>query len=81
LGPRRIKVNAVAPGAIETDFGGGRTRDDKNVNAMVSNNTALGRAGLPDDIGGSLFMYRRRRMDYCTKNRSFGRNVLLKIRR
>lgn len=52
LGARKIKVNAVAPGAIETDFGGGRTRDDKNVNAMVSNNTALGRAGLPDDIGG-----------------------------
>jgi NAD(P)-dependent dehydrogenase (short-subunit alcohol dehydrogenase family) len=41
----------VAPGAIETDFGGGRTRDDKNINAMVANNTALGRAGVPD-IGG-----------------------------
>lgn len=52
LGDRKIKVNAVAPGAIETDFGGGRTRDDKNINAMISNNTALGRAGLPDDIGG-----------------------------
>lgn len=52
LGTRKIKVNVVAPGAVETDFGGGRTRDDKNVNAMISNNTALGRAGLPDDIGG-----------------------------
>lgn len=52
LGVRKIKVNAVAPGAIETDFGGGRTRDDENVNVMVANNTALGRAGLPDDIGG-----------------------------
>ncbi|WP_443939762.1 SDR family NAD(P)-dependent oxidoreductase [Pedobacter sp. MW01-1-1] len=52
LGARKIKVNAVAPGAIETDFGGGRTRDDKNVNAVVASNTALGRAGLPDDIGG-----------------------------
>ncbi|KFF01513.1 SDR family NAD(P)-dependent oxidoreductase [Chryseobacterium luteum] len=52
LGPRRIKANAIAPGAIETDFGGGRTRDDQNVNAMISGITALGRAGLPDDIGG-----------------------------
>ena len=52
LGPRRIKANVIAPGAIETDFGGGRTRDDKEVNATISNITALGRAGLPDDIGG-----------------------------
>lgn len=52
LGARKIKANAVAPGAIETDFGGGRTRDDEHVNAIVSGNTALGRAGLPDDIGG-----------------------------
>jgi len=52
LGSRKIKVNVVAPGAIETDFGGGRTRDDENVNSMIASNTALGRAGLPDDIGG-----------------------------
>ena len=52
LGARKIKVNSVAPGAIETDFGGGRTRDDKQVNAIVAGNTAMGRAGLPDDIGG-----------------------------
>ena len=52
LGPRRIKANVIAPGAIETDFGGGRTRDDQQVNSMISTITALGRAGLPDDIGG-----------------------------
>ncbi|GEN74831.1 SDR family NAD(P)-dependent oxidoreductase [Chryseobacterium hagamense] len=52
LGIRKIKSNVVAPGAIETDFGGGRTRDDGQVNAMVAGATALGRAGLPDDIGG-----------------------------
>lgn len=52
LGARKIKANVVAPGAIETDFGGGRTRDDGQVNAMVAGATALGRAGLPDDIGG-----------------------------
>lgn len=52
LGPRGIRVNAIAPGAIETDFGGGRLRDDKELNAFVANLTALGRAGVPDDIGG-----------------------------
>ena len=52
LGDRKIRANVVAPGAIETDFGGGRTRDNKDINAMIAGNTALGRAGLPDDIGG-----------------------------
>ncbi len=51
LGKRGIAVNVVAPGAIETDFGGGGVRDNPQVNAMVASNTALGRAGLPDDIG------------------------------
>ena len=52
LGPRRIRVNVIAPGAIETDFGGGRVRDNKDVNAHIAEITALGRVGLPDDIGG-----------------------------
>ncbi|MDC8099767.1 SDR family NAD(P)-dependent oxidoreductase [Chryseobacterium rhizosphaerae] len=52
LGARRIKANVVAPGAIETDFGGGRVRDNKDINAVVAGATALGRVGLPDDIGG-----------------------------
>lgn len=52
LGPRRIAVNIVAPGAIETDFGGGRVRDNKDINAHIASVTALGRVGLPDDIGG-----------------------------
>ncbi len=52
LGARGIAANVVAPGAIETDFGGGRVRDDKDMNAMVSSMTSLGRVGLPDDIGG-----------------------------
>jgi NAD(P)-dependent dehydrogenase (short-subunit alcohol dehydrogenase family) len=52
LGSRGISVNVVAPGAIETDFGGGAVRDNPNYNKLVADSTALGRAGLPDDIGG-----------------------------
>lgn len=52
LGPRGIAVNTVAPGAIETDFGDGLVRDNKDVNAQIASGTALGRVGLPDDIGG-----------------------------
>jgi NAD(P)-dependent dehydrogenase (short-subunit alcohol dehydrogenase family) len=51
LGPRRIRVNTVAPGAIETDFGGGAVRDNADVNAMFAGITSLGRVGLPHDIG------------------------------
>lgn len=51
LGARGITANVLAPGAIETDFSGGMVRDNPEVNKIVSNNTALGRAGLPDDIG------------------------------
>ncbi|WP_420236142.1 SDR family NAD(P)-dependent oxidoreductase [Telmatobacter bradus] len=51
LGPRRITANAVAPGAIETDFSEGMVRDNPEVNKMVAGFTALGRAGVPDDIG------------------------------
>lgn len=54
LGPRKIRVNVVAPGAIETDFAGGHTRDNKEINRMIANATALGRVGLPDDIGGVI---------------------------
>jgi len=51
LGARGIAVNTVAPGAIQTDFSGGIVRDNPEVNKMVAGITALGRAGLPDDIG------------------------------
>lgn len=51
LGARGIAVNTVAPGAIETDFGGGAVRDNPEINKVFASMTALGRAGLPDDIG------------------------------
>ncbi|RZJ74738.1 MAG: SDR family oxidoreductase [Flavobacterium sp.] len=52
LGARGIRVNVVAPGAIETDFGGGAVRDNVDMNNHIASLTALGRVGLPDDIGG-----------------------------
>ncbi len=54
LGPRKINVNTFAPGAIATDFGGGRVRDDQTINAQVASVTALGRVGQPDDIGAAI---------------------------
>ena len=53
LGARGIAVNVLAPGAIETDFGGGRVRDDADFNAAVAASTALGRAVVPEDIGAA----------------------------
>lgn len=52
LGSRGIRANVVAPGAIETDFGGGHVRDNKDINKQVSAITALGRPGLPEDVAG-----------------------------
>jgi len=54
LGPRFIAVNVVAPGAIETDFGHGVVRDNADLNTFIASQTALGRVGLPDDIGGVI---------------------------
>jgi NAD(P)-dependent dehydrogenase (short-subunit alcohol dehydrogenase family) len=54
LGPRRIRVNTLAPGAIETDFGGGAVRDNRDLNAMIASQTALGRVGQPTDIGAAM---------------------------
>lgn len=54
LGARGIAVNILAPGAIETDFGGGVVRDNAQLNQQIASNTALGRVGLPDDIGAVI---------------------------
>jgi NAD(P)-dependent dehydrogenase (short-subunit alcohol dehydrogenase family) len=54
LGQRQIAVNAIAPGAIETDFTGGAVRDNPDINSFIASQTALGRVGLPDDIGGAI---------------------------
>ena len=54
LGGRGISVNIIAPGAIETDFGGGGVRGNAEVNRHIAAQTALGRVGLPDDIGDAI---------------------------
>lgn len=56
LGPRGIAVNVLAPGAIETDFGGGAVRDNAQLNQFIASQTALGRVGQPDDIGAVMAM-------------------------
>ena len=50
-GSRRIVANVVAPGPIATDFSGGMVRDNPELNKRIADMTALGRTGLPDDIG------------------------------
>ena len=52
LAPRGIRANVIAPGAIATDFSGGHVRDNEQVNQFIGSITALGRPGLPEDIGG-----------------------------
>ncbi|WP_343304137.1 SDR family oxidoreductase [Chitinophaga niabensis] len=46
---RKIRVNSVAPGAIDTEFGGGK--GDESHRQQIANITALGRLGEADDVG------------------------------
>lgn len=52
LSNRKIRANVVAPGAVATDFGGGENKENDKKRALISKNTALGRVGEPEDIGG-----------------------------
>ncbi|WP_317235945.1 SDR family NAD(P)-dependent oxidoreductase [Niabella hibiscisoli] len=69
LGARGIRVNIVAPGAIETDFGGGVVRDNQQLNTFIASQTALGRVGLPDDIGGLIASLCMPEMSWVTAQR------------
>jgi NAD(P)-dependent dehydrogenase (short-subunit alcohol dehydrogenase family) len=51
---RHLEVRSLSPGAIETDFGGGAVRDNAQLNSFIASQTALGRVGMPDDIGGLI---------------------------
>jgi NAD(P)-dependent dehydrogenase (short-subunit alcohol dehydrogenase family) len=54
LGPRGITANTVAPGPVANDFGGGVVRDNPQIRALMDSQTALGRVGEPEDIGGVI---------------------------
>lgn len=69
LGGRGIRVNTLAPGAIETDFDGGAVRDDTELNARIAAQTALGRVGLPDDIGDAICLLLSEKAGWITGQR------------
>ncbi|GGC97156.1 short-chain dehydrogenase [Aquisalinus flavus] len=69
LGARQIRVNTLAPGAIETDFGGGAVRDNGELNAFVASVTGLGRAGRPEDIGAAIAALVSGDLDWVTGQR------------
>ena len=75
LGPRGIAVNVVAPGATETDFSGGAVRDNPELNRIIAATTAMGRVGLPDDIGGAMagILASESRLDDRPAHRGLGR--------
>ena len=52
FGNRGIRANVIAPGAIETEFNGSEVKNNPKINSFLASQTALGRVGLPDDIGG-----------------------------
>lgn len=69
LGERGITVNSIAPGATETDFSGGAVRDNAQLNQFVSSQTALGRAGLPEDIGNAIAVLLSDELHWMTAQR------------
>lgn len=69
LGPRGIRVNAIAPGATATDFSGGVVRDNPQMRAHIGETVALGRVGEPDDIGAAMAGILDPRMAWVTGQR------------
>jgi NAD(P)-dependent dehydrogenase (short-subunit alcohol dehydrogenase family) len=48
FGERRIRANAISPGAIRTELGGGLSAE---FETLLASQTALGRVGEPGDVG------------------------------
>lgn len=51
LGPKGIRANLVAPGAIDNDFNRVAFDHNPQIATFIANNTALGRVGQSEDIG------------------------------
>ena len=71
-------MNVVAPGAIETDFSGGAVRDNPELNRIIASTIAMGRVGLPDDIGGAVASILASESQWMTAQRievSGGQNI------
>ncbi|WP_167132000.1 SDR family NAD(P)-dependent oxidoreductase [Paramicrobacterium chengjingii] len=69
LAPRGITVNAIAPGATATDFGGGSLRDDEGIRDVLSGIIAMGHVGQPDDIGAAVASLASKNMGWVTGQR------------
>jgi NAD(P)-dependent dehydrogenase (short-subunit alcohol dehydrogenase family) len=69
LGPRGIRINAVAPGPTATDFNGGAMRDDSALRETLSGQTALGRVGHPEEIGDAIAALASDEMRWLTAER------------
>jgi NAD(P)-dependent dehydrogenase (short-subunit alcohol dehydrogenase family) len=69
LGSRGITVNVLAPGAIETDFNNAAVRSNPQLNAFIASQTALGRVGQPDDIGGIVAFLTSEKAHWITGQR------------
>ncbi|NWE14626.1 SDR family NAD(P)-dependent oxidoreductase [Pseudomonas yamanorum] len=53
FGERQIRANAVSPGAIRTELGGGLNDE---FEALLASQTALGRVGEPEDVARVIAM-------------------------
>ena len=63
LGPSGIRVNAVSPGAIETDMMKGFGEDDRKV---ICDDTPEGRLGNPEEIAETLYFLQSEKASFIT---------------
>ncbi len=56
LGPRGITANAISPGALDTDFNASALQHNPQMRGSISAATAMGRMGIPEDVGGVVAM-------------------------